>query len=272
MKTRLLINGRHYHTVVSGASLPVLLLHGFGGDVHAWRNLRAVLEPCHQVIALDILGHGGSDKPASAVCYRMENVADDIIALLDKLEVGRLHLLGYSMGGRLALYLALRLGSRRFRSLILASASPGLYSQQERDERICRDHHLADQIEANGIAWFVDFWEGLPLWNTPTALPVDVLAAQRRQRLGNHPVGLANSLRGMGSGAQPSLWDELLSLKMPVQLIVGEHDRKFLRINREMAALIPQATMQIIPDAGHRVHLDNPPLFQQAVISFLRSH
>ena len=95
-------------------------------------------------------------------------------------------------------------------------------------------------------------------------------AAQRRQRLDNHPLGLANSLRGMGSGAQPSLWEELPRLNLPTQLIVGELDRKFLRINREMAAAMPQAALKVIPNAGHRVHLENPPRFHEAVMSFLR--
>ena len=265
MKIRLPINGHHYHAVVSGAGSPILLLHGFTGDVSAWQNLRSMLEPSHRVIALDILGHGKSTKPSSASSYRIERVAADVIALLDQLAAGKIHLLGYSMGGRLALYLALRYADR-FHSLILESASPGLRGQQARAERIRRDHQLADQIEAKGIEWFVDFWENLPLWDSQDAL---VKASQRRQRLNNHPLGLANSLRGMGSGAQPSLWEELPRLNLPTQLIVGELDRKFLRINREMAAAMPQAAMKVVPHAGHRVHLENPPRFHEAVMSFL---
>ena len=266
MKTRLPINGHHYHTIVSGAGSPILLLHGFGGDVSAWRNLRSMLEPSHRVIALDILGHGKSAKPVGASCYRMERVAADIIALLDRLADGKIHLLGYSMGGRLALYLAYRYADR-FHSLILESASPGLRGQQARAERVGRDHQLADQIEAKGIEWFVDFWENLPLWDSQDAL---VKASQRRQRLNNHPLGLANSLRGMGGGAQPSLWEELPRLNLPTQLIVGEFDHKFLRINRQMTAAMPRAAMKIIPHAGHRAHLENPMGFYEAVMSFLR--
>ncbi len=266
MKIRLPINGHHYHAVVSGAGSPILLLHGFSGDVSAWQNLRPALEKSHRVIALDMLGHGNSDSPASVECYRMEQAAVDIMALLDQLVTGKIHLLGYSMGGRLALYLAWRYADR-FHSLILESASPGLHSQQARAERMRRDHQLADQIEAKGIEWFVDFWEGLPLWDSQDAL---VKAAQRRQRLGNDPLGLANSLRGMGSGAQPSLWEELPALNLPAQLIVGQLDRKFLRINREMTAAIPRAAMKVVPNAGHRVHLENPRALNETVLSFLR--
>jgi len=266
MKT---IKGHHYHTVVSGAGSPILLLHGFTGDSRGWQSLRQALEPGHRVIAMDILGHGDSDKPASASCYRMERVGADIIALLDRLTAEKLHLLGYSMGGRLALYLALRFAPR-FHSLILESASPGLRGEQEREERAQSDNQLADKIEAKGIEWFVDFWESLPLWDSQGVLPLAVLVAQRQRRLGNEPLGLANSLRGMGIGAQPSLWEQLPLLNLPTQLIVGERDRKFLRINREMAELIPQAAMKVIPNVGHRVHLENPSLFRQAVISFIR--
>ena len=133
-----------------------------------------------------------------------------------------------------------------------------------------RDHHLADQIEAKGIEWFVDFWEGLPLWDSQRTLSAAVLSAQRRQRLGNDPLGLANSLRGMGSGAQPSLWEELPRLKLPTQLIVGGLDRKFLRINREMAAAMPRAVLKVVPNVGHRVHLENPRALNETVLSFLR--
>ena len=135
MKIRLLINGHHYHAIVSGAGSPILLLHGFTGDVSAWQNLRPAMEKSHRVIALDILGHGKSAKPPSASSYRIERVAADVIAWLDRLSVGKIHLLGYSMGGRLALYLALRYADR-FHSLILESASPGLHSQQARARNV----------------------------------------------------------------------------------------------------------------------------------------
>jgi len=256
MMTQLTVNERNYNVEVSGKGIPLVLLHGFTGDTTIWDDLRKHFETSHHVIAIDILGHGQSDKPEDVSAYSMENVACDILKLLDTLTHGKVHLLGYSMGGRLALYMANRF-PERFHSLILESASPGLATQPERNERCERDNALADKIEANGIEWFVDFWEGLSLWESQKQLPDEVLAKQREQRLRNDPTGLANNLRGMGTGVQPNLWDELPNLTMPTQLIVGEHDHKFIRINHEMSKRIPDVSMTTIPNAGHTAHMEN---------------
>ena len=267
---RLTVNQLRYHVDISGEGTPILLLHGFTGDTTIWELIRNGLEISHQVITIDILGHGQSDNPDDVSAYRMERVACDILELMDALSVAKAHLLGYSMGGRLALHLAIRFPDR-FHSLILESASPGLKTEAERNERRIRDNTLADKIEANGIEWFVEFWENLPLWDSQKRLPKAVLERQRKQRLSNNPNGLANSLRGMGTGVQPSLWDNLANLTLPVQLIVGEHDAKFIGINREMADLMPQVDMQIMPNAGHTVHLENPTAFSEQVKIFLES-
>ena len=198
----------------------------------------------------------------------MDAIAADIVDLLDQLALKRAHLLGYSMGGRLALYMALRYPAR-FRSLILESASPGLADATERAERRRRDQALADAIEAQGIQWFVEHWESLPLWASQAHLPPEILQAQRQQRLSNHPLGLANSLRGQGTGAQPNLWPQLPALQLPTLLLVGAADAKFLGINQAMAARLPRAQLQLIPAAGHNTHLENPPAFSRAVRSFL---
>lgn len=264
----LTINGRNYHVEVSGNGIPILLLHGFTGDTTTWQSIREALEISHTVIAVDILGHGKSDKPNDVNLYRMESVACDLIKLLGTLAVGKVHLLGYSMGGRLALYLAHRFPDK-FHSLILESASPGLATEVERQERRARDDYLADEIVENGIDWFVDFWENLSLWESQKSLPDDVLEQQRQQRLRNDPIGLANSLRGMGTGVQPNLWDVLSELSVPTQLIVGEYDRKFVRINAEVVENMPNAEMAIIKGAGHTVHLENPRAFIGQVQEFL---
>ena len=264
--------GHHYDLLISGAGPPILLLHGFSGDKSTWRGLRAILESAWQVIALDLLGHGDSDVAPESAAYRMENAADDIVSLLDRLAIERAHLLGYSMGGRLALYLALHHG-RRFQSVILESASPGLATAAERKARRASDHDLAARIESGGIARFVEEWERLPLWDQQRrSLPAALWQQQRRQRMRNDPLGLANSLRGMGTGAQPSLWNLLPRLSRPALLIVGERDPKFRDINRRMAELIPDARLAIVPGAGHNTHLENPPGFARLVTRFLRIH
>lgn len=248
--------------------VPVVLLHGFTGDTTTWNTVSHALKSDFSIIAIDILGHGKTNKSPYVEDYQMENVASQILSLIDICADGKVHLLGYSMGGRLALYLAVHF-PERFHSLILESASPGLATQQERDERRDRDNALADKIEANGIAWFVDFWENLSLWESQKSLSQDVLQSQREQRLRNDPLGLANSLRGMGTGVQPSVWGALPKLTLPTLLLVGEHDHKFVMINELMAQAIPSAMLVTIPNAGHTAHLENPTAFIAQVRQFL---
>ena len=267
---RLLVNGHHYDLQVSGDGEALLLLHGFSGDKTNWAVLRTGLQDKYRVIAVDILGHGASDKPSQVCAFRMERVACDIVSLLDEMQIPECHLLGYSMGGRLALHLAMHYPAR-CRSLILESASPGLAVENEREQRRRDDESLAERIQTMGVTWFVDYWERLPLWNSQQDLPEDILSAQRKQRKSNDAKGLANSLRGMGSGAQPNLWPRLRKLTMPTLLLAGEQDSKFVTINQLMAQQMPHAHLQVIPDAGHNTHLEQPPAFQERVISFLQS-
>ena len=267
---RLLVNGHHYDLQICGDGEALLLLHGFSGDKTNWADLRAGLQASYRVIALDILGHGASDKPSQVCAYRMERVAFDIVSLLDELQVPECHLLGYSMGGRLALRLALHCPAR-FRSLILESASPGLADENEREQRRRDDDALAERIQTMGVEWFVGYWETLPLWKSQRDLPEDILSAQRKQRKSNDATGLANSLRGMGNGAQPNLWPRLRKLTMPTLLLAGDKDSKFVTINQLMAQQMPHAHLKVIPGAGHNTHLEQPLAFQERVISFLQS-
>lgn len=259
-------SGHHYGIQISGAGQPLVLLHGFSGDASTWRAVTERLADSCQCFAIDLLGHGLSDAPADAARYRMDSVAADIVDLLDELALTKPSLLGYSMGGRLALYLALQFPAQ-FGALILESASPGLADEAARAERRRRDCQLADNIEANGIASFVDYWESLPIWASQSERQIQ---QQRPQRLANRPRGLANSLRGMGTGAQPDLWLQLPNLKAPVCLIVGERDEKFRRTNLLMARAMPQSILSVIPAAGHNTHLENPDAFCHALRAFLQ--
>jgi len=253
------------------AQCPLLiLLHGFTGSSQNWQPLLPALTPHFQVLIPDILGHGRSASPEDPTRYQIAQVAADILTLLD-LHTGQpAHLLGYSMGGRLALYLAVHY-PERFASLVLESASPGLKSEAERAARRQSDNALADRIEREGIEAFVDDWESLPLWSSQQHLSLETRAALRQQRLQNNPTGLANSLRGMGAGAQPSLWQNLQDVGLLVLLLTGESDQKFGGIGKEMAPLLPQASHVTMPDAGHTIHLEKPTPYSQTVVSFLKN-
>ena len=209
-------------------------------------------------------GHGATESPDEWVRYSIQNQAKDLMVLMDALGHETFHLLGYSMGGRLALFMAIN-HRDHIKSLILESASAGLREIGSRQQRKHKDDTLADNIEQNGMVWFVDFWETLSLWDSQRQLSEDVRLQLRQQRLTNNPRGLANSLRGMGTGVQPSLWDDLDGLDMPIQLIVGEYDEKFVALNYEMYDLFPQSDLHIVFDAGHTVHLEQVDEFVTVV-------
>jgi len=243
----------------SGPTL--VMLHGFTGSAAGWGSLLETLAAYGlRVIALDLPGHGQSDAPDDPQRYMIEYCQQDILAALLKLGVrrGEAILLGYSMGGRIALYTAF---SGFFRALILESASPGLEEQASREQRRISDEELATSIERHGVQAFIDRWEKLPLFASQSRLPLESREALRRQRLRNRASGLAQSLRGVGTGIQPSLYARLPALRIPVLLIAGELDTKFTAIARSMAQALPQSQLHIVPGAGHAVHLERPEEF-----------
>ncbi|MFO7538270.1 MAG: 2-succinyl-6-hydroxy-2,4-cyclohexadiene-1-carboxylate synthase [Chloroflexota bacterium] len=261
-------NGVAYQVEWYGEKRPILFLHGFTGSCHNWRPHWPTFANQLQAIGVDLLGHGQTDSPPTPTRYQMPQAAADLAAIIDQIVTPPVHLLGYSMGGRLALYFACHY-PHYVSKLILESASPGLKTEQERSERRLHDEALADFIEHQGIAAFVNRWQQLPLWESQKQLPASVRQALRRQRLSNHPTGLAHSLRGLGTGVQPSLWPHLSQVTTPTLLLCGELDAKFVAINREMAAAMPQARLEIISQAGHTVHLERPSAFQQVCLQFL---
>ena len=151
------VNDVQYYYRRRGIGPPLVLLHGFSGSSFSWATLTDALAQRMDIITIDLLGHGHTGSPQSADRYAIEYAAQDITAIVDHLGFDRFSLLGYSMGGRLALYLAHRFPELT-KALILESASPGLKTKAEREERRQRDNALADRIEQDGIGSFVDFW------------------------------------------------------------------------------------------------------------------
>lgn len=250
-------------------SAPTLVtLHGFTGSAAAWGyQLDTLAGYGSRIIALDLPGHGQSDVPGDPQRYTIEHCQQDILAALQELGVSKNQaiLLGYSMGGRIALYTAF---SGFFRALILESASPGLNDPAEREQRRLSDERLAARIEREGIPAFIEYWENLPLFASQKTLPSECRQALHRQRLQNSAVGLAQSLRGVGTGVQPSLYARLPTLHIPVLLIAGELDTKFSAIARHMAQMLPQSQLHIVSSAGHTVHLERPKEFASLVGDF----
>ena len=263
------LNGLRYHVAEHGSGPEaVLLLHGFTGSSASWTPVVDALAQRYRVFVPDLIGHGATEAPEDVSRYRIDRATDDLITLLDELGLPAVHWIGYSMGARLALHAALRHPSR-VRTLTLESGSPGLAAPAEREARVAADMALADRIERDGIEAFVAHWEALPLFASQAQLPGDVRARLHAARLHNNPRGLANSLRGMGTGAQPSNWHALPDFERPTHLIVGARDTKFVAIAGQMQARLPHARRTIMPDAGHTVHLEQPAAWCEAVLSGL---
>jgi len=253
---------------VQGSGEPLLLVHGFTGSCLSWgEDLISGLAQAHQVVAVDLVGHGQSDMSPDLERYRMEEMLQDLGQVLDALSIEKARWLGYSMGGRIALAGAVRNPSR-ISSLILESASPGLAGESERKARRRADEALAEGILRGGMEAFVDHWMGLPLFATQGKLPPKVRSLTRERKLKNRPEAMAACLRGVGTGAQPSFWDSLQDIKMPTLLLTGEEDRKFIQVAESMAEGIPGATLRMIPRSGHAIHLENPFAWLAAVRTF----
>ncbi|UOF90239.1 2-succinyl-6-hydroxy-2,4-cyclohexadiene-1-carboxylate synthase [Fodinisporobacter ferrooxydans] len=262
------VNGISLHVERYGNGPVLLVLHGFTGSMENWRPfVEAWQTSCH-VVLVDIIGHGQSDKPADWTRYSMKRAVEDLRGLFAVLQIEKAHVLGYSMGGRLALSFAVAYPNL-LESLILESSSPGLDNDIERQERKRRDDLLADRIERIGVPAFVQEWEKNPLFSSQQSLPEEVRLTIRAQRLQNDPIGLANSLRGMGTGAQPSWWEHLAHLEVPVLLATGELDTKFTGIATEVRSRLKDARHITVPECGHAVHVEQSKIFGTIVMEFL---
>ncbi len=270
MSARIDVGPHPLHAEEKGHGSALLLLHGFTGSTASMRETALRLADRHRVVSVDLPGHGRSDAPADMRAYGMEACAEQLAEVLDGLGIERTHLLGYSMGGRVALGAA-ALQPARVRSAVLVGASAGLEDPLARAERVKSDEALADAILSQGLEPFVERWMALPLFRSQwQRLGPEHYEAALEQRLRNRPEGLARSLRGCGTGAQPPLHERLGGIQVPVLLCAGAEDAKFRGIARELALRLPRGRLCVIPDAGHACHLENPSAFADAALSFLR--
>jgi 2-succinyl-6-hydroxy-2,4-cyclohexadiene-1-carboxylate synthase len=245
------------HRVVGGdpAGERVVLVHGFTQTLAAWGAVAGRLAGRRQVVRVDLPGHGGS----GAVRVGFGEAAGLVG------EAGGTGVyVGYSLGGRLCLRLALDRPDL-VRGLVLVGASPGIADPGARARRRDADEALASGIERDGVAAFLDRWLAGPLF-----AGLSEAAAGREDRLANRPAGLASALRRLGTGAQEPLWGRLAGLRPPALLVAGALDAKFAGIAREMAAAIgPAARVALVPGAGHAVPLERPDAMAALVEAFL---
>ncbi|UOQ46080.1 2-succinyl-6-hydroxy-2,4-cyclohexadiene-1-carboxylate synthase [Halobacillus salinarum] len=260
------VQQRKYWLEDKGEGGPILLcLHGFTGSLNTFDELVNQLSSRFRILSIDMPGHARTGVLGQ---LNMEQFCSDLNELLNQLSIPSVQLLGYSMGGRAALSFAL-LYPEKVNKLILESASPGLEKPEEQKERKARDAALARRIEDKGIESFIDYWENIPLFDSQQELPIEQKVKIKEERLHHHPVGLIQSLLGMGTGSQPSWWRSLSVLSTPLLLITGMKDEKFKIINRRMDSLALESQLTIVEGAGHAVHLENPKLFTEIVEAFV---
>lgn len=245
----------------------MLLLHGFTGSGRSWPAslLDGLAARGHLPVTPDLPGHGRNAGDVDPAHFTLDSALSAVTAAQGNAPGP---VAGYSMGGRLALAYAFA-HPTRVTGLVLESASAGLADEEERAARRARDEVLAGRLEREGIDSFVRDWEALPLFESQGALPPETLMAQRALRLANDPFSLACALRGLGTGALPSYWRALPTLRIPTLLLVGALDTKFVGIAQAMAEAIPRAQFTVIRGAGHAVHLERPDAWLGAVLEFL---
>ena len=258
---------------VSVTRPPVVLLHGFLGTGEDWRVVRNGLSPRFDCHCPDLPGHGGNPRVSEGGMGSLEDAAHWLSGCLDDWQAPQCGLVGYSMGGRLALMTALR-HPKRVSCLVLESASPGLKTAEERTARLRHDAEVAARLDETAVSpdrlhAFLTWWYDQPLFASlhDRGLVEELVA--RRLRGVKHGSALAEALMAFSTGAQPSLWEELPEHRIPTLLIVGERDRKYRFIAEEMAERCPAMAVEVFASCGHNVHLENPDGYTTAVRSFL---
>lgn len=246
----------------------ILFLHGFTGSLNDWTDVIQKIDKRFNKIALDFIGHGKSSSPTSVNYYRPDSIVSQIEQVVNHFRLKEIILCGYSMGGRAALNFAV-VKPELVKGLILESASAGFKNEKERAARKNSDDELATYIENHTLEDFAAMWIDQELFGTLRRFSNDRLKHIIETKSKNSKTGLANSLKGFGTGVMPYLGAELNKLKIPTILITGGLDDKFTQINQNLKKLIPSAKHKIISTAGHNTHLEEPKKFIEAINGFL---
>jgi 2-succinyl-6-hydroxy-2,4-cyclohexadiene-1-carboxylate synthase len=256
------------HAVASGReeAPAIVFLHGFMGSAYDWDGIIARLQTCARCIAIDLPDHGGSRV---AIEYDFDDVTRALDAVLERFSCEAPIVVGYSMGGRVALYWALHT-SHRFARLVLESASPGLMEDAERTARRAVDAARAEAIQRDFPAFLRD-WYAQPLFASLAGNPQRLERVIQERLQSNTPAVLARSLRCLGTGAQPPLWDALPRCACPVEVVAGAEDAKFTTLASRMTERFADARVHVAPQAGHAVHTEQTAWYA-AMLAALLEH
>jgi len=257
----------HYETSGSFEHPATCFLHGFMGSGDDWSVITEALRDESFSICVDLPGHGKSvGRPSYE--YTMEGATQALADVLDDAGVQTCDLVGYSMGGRVALYFAIH-HPERVNSLILESASPGLTASKDRNARRLVDAERADNIRQDLLA-FLAGWYRMPLFASLERYGLVETMIDRRAN--NNPEEIARALEGLSVGAQPSLWERLVDMDIPTLTFAGELDEKYVEITRHMAVGSRNMQTVIVPEAGHCIHAERPQAFVAHLVHFLSHH
>ena len=251
---------------VTGEGPPATLLHGFTQSGRSWREVISMMPEGYMWVVPDLRGHGETTNRRGTPCS-MDACTGDLDILWTHLGIEKTHLVGYSMGGRLALHIAARRPDR-VESLLTIGAHAGL-DEQAREGRRQGDEALALRIETDGLEAFVSYWSALPLFAGIARRGPGFVAQVRAERMGNHVSGLACSLRGMGAGAMEPVWDQLKQVDCPCTFVAGQLDHGYVASARRLFATVPHGRVEIVPRAGHAVHQERPDTFARILASHL---
>lgn len=255
-----------YHPVGIAGGQPVLFLHGFMGDGRVWLSTMNQIQDMVYSVALDLPGHGHTDADLTRLDFG--SLADAVAAFaydhFDRPAV----LVGYSLGGRVALQTVLN-HPDRFRGLVLESASAGIEDDDERRQRLQQDEAVAAALRSTDMREFLTEWYRQPLFKS---LSPETVAGIIDRKAHNDPARLAEAVVKLSSGQQPSLWGRLSSWNKPTLIVAGEQDDKYRALASRLAGGMKKSMLQIIPGAGHIVHLESNAAFVAALKSFLDAY
>jgi len=252
------------------SDIALLFIHGFTGSGEDWYNIKDSF-PGMRLLLVDLPGHGMSDSTSDLKYYTQDNLVRMIEDIRENLELKKLILVGYSLGGRLALSYAAIFPENLYK-LIVESGQPGLTSEDDRTGRVKEDEELADYIAKNEIDNFVDFWMSKDIFRSENNLLESERNEIRNRKLKNNNTGLSNMLRGFSLGRMRPLWGELGKIRCKTLLIAGELDKKYCELNKKVQSEIKNSRFEIVAEAGHNVHLEKREEFIRLINGFINDH
>ena len=253
---------------VIGEGSPVTLLHGFTQSGRSWHEVISKMPDGRQWVLPDLRGHGDTRVRPGAP-HTMDACTADLETLWDHLGISRSHVVGYSMGGRLALHVAAT-RPERLLSLLTIGAHAGL-GEDAREGRRRGDEAMAQRIEADGLEAFVNYWSSLPLFEGLERRGPAFVAQVRAERMNNRVAGLGESLRGMGAGAMRPIWDELGRVRCQCTFVAGQIDHGYVASARRLAESVPKGRVVVVQRAGHTVHQERPEAFARLLLAHLEA-